>query len=169
MKVYNSATVISYAPSDQSGQGGLHRDITCCMPGWHGGPACRDCVFVKGGGIDWNGFGGLLVAWVRLLFAFGHRGKMYECALVGWYLLVGNVLDEATGMWIVAPEMDQQGWWVRAVISLDAVLRPAHLTAVYGEDALPVDFHYTDTLDAFELTMLTSTLIIMHIVLYSNI
>ena len=106
-------------------------------------------MFVEGGGIDGNGFGGLLAAQVRLLFAFGHCGKMYECALVGWYLPVRNVPDETTGMWIVAPEMDQQGWRVHAMISLDAVLHPAHLIAVYGEDALPVDFHYTDTLDAF--------------------
>lgn len=149
MKVYNSATVISYAPSDQSGQG-LHHDITCCMPSWNGGPAHRDCVFVEGGGIDGNGFGGLLATRVCLLFTFGHHGKMYECALVGWYLPVRNALDETTGMWIVAPEMDQQGQWVCAMISLDAVLRLAHLIAVYGEDVLLVDFHYTDTLNTFQ-------------------
>ena len=39
LKVYKSATATYYAPCDQSGMGGMHRDIIRCTPSWRGGGA----------------------------------------------------------------------------------------------------------------------------------
>jgi hypothetical protein len=38
----------------------------------------------------------------------------------------------------------------RSVLHLDSFLRGAHLIPVYGDEALPVDFHYSYSLDAFQ-------------------
>lgn len=149
LKVFKSATATYYAPSDQSGKGGMRRDLIRCTESWRGGPARKDCVFVENGGAEGEGLRGLLVARVQLLFSFVHDRKIYNCVLVNWYLPVGDEPDITTGMWIVAPEVDRQDRRIRAVISLDTVLRPAHLIGVYGEEELPVDFHFADSLDAF--------------------
>ncbi|KAI9453725.1 hypothetical protein HD554DRAFT_2036900, partial [Boletus coccyginus] len=52
IKVFNSASATYHAPSDHSGQGGMHRDIIRCTPQWRGGAARYDCVFVDGGGSE---------------------------------------------------------------------------------------------------------------------
>ena len=59
LKVYKSATAVYYAPSDQSGKGGMHRDVIQCTSSWRGGPAQWDSVFIENGGGDGDGFWGL--------------------------------------------------------------------------------------------------------------
>ena len=122
LKVYNSATATYYTSGDQSGVGGMHHDIIHCTLSWQGGPARKDTVFVKNGGAEGEGLRGLLVARVCLLFLFPYKLKKYQCALVEWFLLVADEPDDVTGMWIVAPEEDQQDHQVRAVIGLDTIL-----------------------------------------------
>ena len=106
-------------------------------------------MFVENGGDEGEGLRGLLVARVCLLFTFYYDQKRFWCALVEWFLQVTDEPDDVTGMWIVAPEEDQQGRRVRNVVALDTILRPAHLIALYGENMVPVNFHFADTLDAF--------------------
>ena len=86
------------------------------------GPAWKDTVFVKNKGAEGEGLCGLLVARVYLLFLFPYKLKKYRCTLVEWFLLVADEPDDVTGMWIVAPEEDQQGHRVHAVIGLDMIL-----------------------------------------------
>jgi hypothetical protein len=108
-----------------------------------------DCVFVDNGGSDNDPLGGLLVACVLLFFSFRFQGRSHSCALVEWFLPFGNESDPLTGMWIVVPKVNATGHCVRAVISVKTILRGAHLIAVYGANFLPVTFHFSDSLDAF--------------------
>ena len=39
LKVYKSTTTVYYAPSDQSGKGGMHRNVIHCTSSWRGGLA----------------------------------------------------------------------------------------------------------------------------------
>ena len=128
----------------------MHRDVIRCTSSWHGGLARRDSVFIENGGGEGEGLWGLSVARVLLLFSFCHMQKTYEVALVDWYLRVTEQPDVLTGMWIVAPEQDRRGQRIRTVVSLDTILRLAHLIPVYGDDMVPIDFHFADCLDAFQ-------------------
>ncbi|KAH7904448.1 hypothetical protein BJ138DRAFT_1019144, partial [Hygrophoropsis aurantiaca] len=44
----------------------------------------------------------------------------------------------------------RQGKRMQSVIHLDVILRSAHLIPVFGDGALPVDFHFSYSLDAFK-------------------
>ena len=54
-----------------------------------------------------------------------------------------------TGMWVVCPD-STRGIRDRSVLHLDSFLRGAHLIPVYGDETLPVDFHYSYSLDTFQ-------------------
>jgi hypothetical protein len=58
-------------------------------------------------------------------------------------------LDPVTGLWVVHPDIIHrwQNWW--SVLHLDSFLCGAHLIPVYGTEMLPVNFDYSDSLDAF--------------------
>ncbi|KIJ62999.1 hypothetical protein HYDPIDRAFT_93454 [Hydnomerulius pinastri MD-312] len=129
----------------------MHRQVIRSTSSWRNGPARYDCVFVENAGADddSDGFCSLLAARVRLFFACLHEGRNYSCALVEWFLPVADEPDDETGMWIVRPELDHDGEWVQSVISLDSIVRGAHLMPVFGEDQLPRGFHFSDSLDAF--------------------
>ena len=148
--VFHSAAVTFCTPSDQLGVGGMHHEIICATPSWQGGPPRYDCVYVAKGGIDTEGFRSLMVGRVRLFFSCLHAGHTYLCALVDWFIPVADKPDEVTGMWIVAPEVDNNGHRVQCVISLDLVVHGAHLIGVYGSEFIPVDLHFSESLDAFK-------------------
>ena len=138
------------APSDQSGVGGMHCEIICATPSWQGGPPCYDCIYVAKGGMVTEGFCSLMVGRVHLFFSCVHVRHDFLCTLVDWFVPVANEPDGLTGMWIVAPEVDDNGNCVQCVISLDSVVCGAHLIGVYGGDFIPVDLHFSDSLDAFK-------------------
>ncbi|KAG6330706.1 hypothetical protein ID866_8382 [Astraeus odoratus] len=138
-----------YAPSDQSGIGGMHHNIIHATPSWHNSPTYYDCVFMNNGGTDKEGFRGLLVARVLLFLAFSYRDSEHTCAFVEWFLPVDEEPVEETGLWIVAPVFNSQGERVHSVIALDTILRGAHLIGVYGDEFLPSSFHYSLSLEAF--------------------
>ena len=110
------------APSDQLGIGGMCYEIIHATPSWQEGHPCYDCVFVAKGGMDTEGFRSLLVARVRLFFSCVHTGHLYLCALVDWFVPIAEEPDKLTGMWIVAPEVDNNGCHIQSVISLDSVV-----------------------------------------------
>jgi hypothetical protein len=91
---------------------------------------------------------GIVIGRVMLFFSFDFGDKEYQCALVHWMVPVGDSPDPDTGMWVVEPE-----YVVRApaleVIHIDAIARACHLIGVYGTSALPEDFHFSSSLDAF--------------------
>ena len=148
--VFHSATATFCAPSDHSGVGGMRREIIRATPSWQGGHPCYDCIYVAKGGIDAEGFHSLMVRRVRLFFSCVHEGHCYSCALVDWFVPIAEEPDELTGMWIVVPEVDNDGRRIQSVISLESVVRGPHLIGVYGSESLPVDLHFSEFLDAFK-------------------
>lgn len=150
--VFHSAISTYYAPSDLSGIGGMHRERIRATPSWKKGPGRYDCVFVEtGGDDDLVGFRGLHVARVLLFFSFDFDGKPYPCALVQWFTTYGESPCVDTGLWQVQPDVDARGRRVTSVIHIDSILRGAHLIGVFGTQALPRTFSYTDTLHSFRL------------------
>jgi hypothetical protein len=91
---------------------------------------------------------GLRVVRVRLFFSFKHAGSLYPCALVEWFKRVGGSADADTGMWKVKPEFRGNERDI-SILHLDTFLRGAHLLPVFGTRPLPVDFHFSYSLDAF--------------------
>ncbi|KAF8144447.1 hypothetical protein K438DRAFT_1491745, partial [Mycena galopus ATCC 62051] len=72
----------------------------------------------------------------------------YQCPLVRWIIPVGDTPDPDTGMWVVETEYVGCAAALE-VIHLDTIARTCHLIGVYGSSALPEDFHFSDSLDAF--------------------
>ena len=148
--VFHSAAATFCMPSNQSGVGGMHREIICATPTWQGGAPCYDCVYVAKGGVDTEGFWSLMVGRVHLFFSCVHAGDCYLCALVDWFIPIADEPDKLTGMWMVVLEVDNDGWWVQSVVSLGSIVQGAHLIGVYGGEFIPVDLHFSKSLDAFE-------------------
>jgi hypothetical protein len=93
---------------------------------------------------------GLTPVRVMLFFSFVHQGTTYPCALVDWFKKYGSHPDKATGMWKVRPHLIGHRR-LTTVIHLDSFLRGAHLLPVFrGATHLPVDFHFSYSLDTFE-------------------
>ncbi|KAJ7602026.1 hypothetical protein B0H17DRAFT_1342371 [Mycena rosella] len=143
--VHHSAIARFYAPSDLGGAGGMYRERIRSNPNWHG-YARRDTVLVDVGAPVMNG---IVVGRVLLWFSFSFADKTFECALVNWLVPVGDGPDPDTGMWVVERER-QRGVPALAIIPVDSIARAAHLIGVYGTAALPEDFHFSDSLDAFD-------------------
>ena len=54
----------------------------------------------------------------------------YHCALVHWYSILRDSLDGCTGMWIVEPDILDDGQPWTAIIHLDSVVYLAHLLPI---------------------------------------
>ncbi|KAI0316533.1 hypothetical protein OF83DRAFT_1172820 [Amylostereum chailletii] len=147
IRVYHSARATFYAPSDTSGLQGMRREIVRSTPCWRKTGPRRDCVFIVEDQSK-PGMRGLAVARVRLFFSFVHEGTMYPCALLDHFERIGTHPDPITGMWKVKPQRNQRGR-LQTVEHLDTFLRSAHLMPVFGDGPLPIDFHYTYSLDTF--------------------
>jgi hypothetical protein len=91
---------------------------------------------------------GLVIGRVLLFFSFTFAERSFECALVNWLVPVGDAPDPDTGMWVVELERCRRVPTL-AIIPVDSIARGAHLIGVYGTAALPEDFHFSDSLDAF--------------------
>ena len=74
----------------------------------------------------------------------------YPCALVQWFVIVGDAPCSDTGMWIVRPKMENDSTQATSIIHVDSNIRGAHLIGVYGEVFLPCDFSHFDALIAFQ-------------------
>ncbi|TBU40371.1 hypothetical protein BD309DRAFT_993112 [Dichomitus squalens] len=148
ISVYRHAKATFYAPSELAGPNGMHREIIRCNPRWYGDKARYDTVLVETDS-DAIGLEASTVARLRACIAFTYQNVRYECALVEWFEGDGDAPDPATGMWVVRPELDAAGERVWGIIHIDSIIRACHLVGVYGRTALPTDFDYTDSLDAF--------------------
>ena len=148
ISVYSSAVATFYAPSDISGIGGMRCERIHATDTWRNGPGQYDCIFVNTDpSVD--GMLGLDIARVQFFFSFKHEGTMFPCALVHWFSRVSNSPDELTGMWIVKPDLAEDGTHITSVIHIDTIFRAAHLMPVYGNDAVPRYLSFTQSLDAF--------------------
>ena len=149
ISVFHSATATYYAPSDHSGIYGMLKQCIRSTPKWRQGPPHHDCIFIKRD-IELEGMCGLHVAQVLLFLSFTSNHIVYPCALVQWFVIVGDGPCGETGMWIVKPEMQDDGARVTSIIHVKSILRGAHLIGVYGEQFLPRDFSHSDSLSAFQ-------------------
>jgi hypothetical protein len=146
--IYPSAVATFHAPSDLSGIGGMRRERIRAVNSWRKGPSRYDTIFVNTDPSA-EGMRGLNVARVRLFFLFSHDGIEYSCALVHWFSRVGDLPDVHTGMWVVKPDMSDDGENIISIIHLDTVVRACHLIPVFGPQRVSRDLSFTDTLDTF--------------------
>lgn len=146
--VYHCATATFYAPSELAGPGGMHREKIRATPRWWRQHPRYDTVLVS---LDRDALGmdGMTVARVRCFFAYRDEDIVHECALVEWFILDDDEPDPVTGMWILRPDIHEDGTRVTDIISLESIVRACHLAPVYGTTRLPHGFHYADSLDAF--------------------
>ncbi|KAJ6551983.1 hypothetical protein B0H10DRAFT_2169848 [Mycena sp. CBHHK59/15] len=149
VKVYPSAVTTFYAPSDQSGIGGLLQERIRAVCSWRGGAPRHDCVYVEQDP-EQAGFRGLLAARVLLFMSFKHQGVEYPCALVTWFSTIGDEPCPDVGMWMVEPDLDPRGCCVMDIIHIDSILRGTHLIPVFGDDFLPHHFKYSSSLHRFK-------------------
>lgn len=149
IKVYTSAVALYYAPSDLAGIHGIAKERIHATSSWGKKHLPRyDTVFVVTD--DDPGMQGLDIARVRFIFSIEHREETYPCALVQWFTKLGDEPDDVTGMWRVSPDVDESGRPERAIISLDTIIRAAHLLGDPGDRPLPPDVTYVNALDKFE-------------------
>ncbi|THG93454.1 hypothetical protein EW026_g7789 [Hermanssonia centrifuga] len=148
INVFHSAAATFYAPSDLSGIGGMRREHIRATPSWYRGPPRYDCVLAEKDPSE-DGFRGLHAAQVRLFMSFLCNNIQYPCALVRWFSPVGDEPDDLTGMWVVEPDYTADGSSLYGVVHLDTILRAAHLIPVFGDAIIPANFHYSQSLDAF--------------------
>ncbi|RDX41292.1 hypothetical protein OH76DRAFT_1364895, partial [Lentinus brumalis] len=85
----------------------------------------------------------------QFLFVPYHHMR-YEGTFVDWFAINGDAPDPVTGMWLVRPEMDGKAH-VSSIIPLNLIAHACHLLPALGDTYLPADFHFADTLDAFNL------------------
>jgi hypothetical protein len=119
--LYTSAVATFHAPSDISGIGGMRYERIRAVDSWRNGPGRYDCVFVStrvdlDSDASAEGMGSFDIARVRLFFSFKHDGVVYPCALVHWFKCLGDSPDENTGMWVVEPEVHEDGTRFASII-----------------------------------------------------
>jgi hypothetical protein len=100
ISIFPSAVSTFYTPSDICGIGRMRCECIRVVPSWRRGPSRYDYVFINTDPSS-EGMHGLSVAWVRLFFSFKFCSLNYPCALVHWFVYVGDEPDEDTGMWVV--------------------------------------------------------------------
>lgn len=149
ISVRGSAVATFYAPSDYSGINGMWRERIYSVPMWRKSYARRDCVFLEQDP-DMPGMRGLAVACVRFFMMIHHQKVPYPSALLEWFSCTGDSPDNDTGLWVVAPDYNEDGSRSMSIVHINTILRAAHLLPVFGEDFLPDNFHFSNTLDAFD-------------------
>jgi hypothetical protein len=143
ISLFSSATASFYAPSDPSGIRGICREQIRATDSWRGGPARYDCAFVNTHP-ELAGLRGLDVVRVLAFLSFTYHNKLYGCALVRWYSVIGEDYDEDTGMWMLTPDLDNV-----SIIHVDTILRAGHLLPIFGHAYLPRGITYHNSLDTF--------------------
>lgn len=66
-----------------------------------------------------------------------------------WLSLVSEEHDEDTGMWVVQPEVTDNGSPMISIVHLDCIFHATHLLPVYGNDPIPTTISFHNSLDAF--------------------
>jgi hypothetical protein len=146
ISMFHSAVATFLAPSNPSGSHGMRREHIRSTPSWRGLEPRHDCAFIVE---DENkqGMMGLAVVRVKLLFSFVYEDVYYPCALVDWFKRVR--WDPVTRMWVVKPDTTR-GRRAKSVVHMDSFLQAAHLIPVYGKKRMPLELHFSHSLDVFE-------------------
>ena len=149
--VFYDASATFCAPSDPSGLHGMHREFIQATPSWHKGHAQYNCIFINMHP-ESTGMWGLQVAHVFLFFSMVHRDTLYSCALVQQFSTIGDEPDDETGLWMIKPDIHQDGKPDLAIVHLNSVLWAAHLIPAYcTSDFVRRSLTMHDTLDEFKL------------------
>ncbi len=146
---FQSGQAIFFAPTEDSGSSGMHRETIRSHPRWRRGHPRHDTVLIQNGD-DAERMRGMIVGRVLSFLRFTHDDVRYDAALVQWFLPVGDQPDTVTGMWMVKPEI-QHGRRSVGLVHVDSIVRGCHLIGVYGRARLPKTFHFSSTHDAFDL------------------
>jgi len=148
--VYPSAVATFFSPSDISGIGGMCCEHIHAVDSWRKGPPQHNCIFVE---TDPNSprMLGLDVARVWLFFSFTHDNIKYPCALVHWFSHMSESADRGTGMWVVEPDMTNEGRPIASIIHLDTMIPAAHLLPVFKVGFVSKSLSFADTLDKFQM------------------
>lgn len=146
--LYPSAVATYFAPSDLSGVGGMHSEHIHATSNWRNEGPRYDTVFVNTNP-DKDGMRGLDISCTKQFFSFKSQGHLYPCAMVQWYSPRGDEPDEDTGMWIVEPDVYEDGWPITDIIHLDTIVRASHLIAMYGNKPFPKGTPFCYALDLF--------------------
>src|ERR1700678_1822709 len=78
----------------------------------------------------------------NILLLFSHNGIEYPCALVHWFLRVGDLPDIHTGMW----DGDKN---LILIIHLNTIVQPCHLIPVFSCQRVSRALSFTDMLNKF--------------------
>jgi hypothetical protein len=150
ISVFNSASALSYAPSDVSGIHGMRREFIRSTPLWRNEAPRYDCAFVNVNPVT-EPMKGLEVVRILAFFSFYFKGVHYPCAVVHWFDRVGDQPDEDTGMWLVCPQVNQQHQRSISVIHIDSIYWAAYLIPVYGKHCVPPQLRPHYSYDNFRL------------------
>ncbi|KAG0700037.1 hypothetical protein DFH29DRAFT_983264 [Suillus ampliporus] len=97
---------------------------------------------------DLSGTGGMRHEHIRATPTWD-RTSYFKCAVVHWFLYILNGRDPDTGMYIVAPSMNDNDTPGVSVIHIDSIFRAAHLIPVYGTSLLPHEITAHHSYDIF--------------------
>lgn len=147
IQVYSSAHAVYYSPSELCGPFGMHSEVIRSHASWFGQYERRDTVLVSIGDDD-DPMEGLAVARVMRFLRLRRDCFIYPCALVEWFVPVGDAPDPVTGMWVVKPDT-VRGRRPIDIIPLDAIFRACHLMGRTSSTLLPRDFNFSFTHNTF--------------------
>ena len=111
-----------------------------------------DCAFQVVVTGNEPGMRGIGVVRVKLLFSFymEKTRTTYPCIVAQWFGKVSGSPDDTTGLYEVKPDKDDMGKAIHQVLSLDCVLRPAHLLPVFPPRTFVDKMqHFSETLDKY--------------------
>lgn len=146
---YHSATATFFAPSELSGSGGMHSEIIRANPNWRNECPRFDTVLIQTDP-DEPGIKGSRVGRLIAFFSIPHpqNADKIPCALVEWFDIQGSRPSDVTGMWIVKPAMVGRRR-SRSIVHIDSIIRSVHLIPIARGVTIPIDFHFSFSLDAF--------------------
>lgn len=150
ISVFFSASATFQAPSDPCGPRSMRREYIRATPTWRKGHSRYDCAFVNVHP-ELQGMRGLEVVRIFLFFSFVHGGTYYPCALVQWFSLIGDEPEDETGLWMVKPELHDDGEPFLTIVHLESIFRAAHLMPAYRTgDFVRRSLTMHDSLDEFK-------------------
>ncbi|KIK13130.1 hypothetical protein PISMIDRAFT_119477 [Pisolithus microcarpus 441] len=105
----------------------MHCEYICSCPEWRNMGPHYDCVYVVTDPHA-EGMVGLDVACVLCFYSFNYLGTDYPCAIIHWFVCVGDVPDADTGMWIVHVHNPEN----ITIIHIDTIYHAAQLIPIYA-------------------------------------
>jgi hypothetical protein len=127
----------------------MRQEVIRATPLWYKRTPRYDCVFINSNN-ELHGMRGMEVARTLCFFSFVYHGITYPCAFVHWFSYISGEPDEDTGMWMVAPDFDNTGDPVVAVIHIDCIFRAVHLVPIFGNEVVQDDITHANSLDSFK-------------------